>query len=109
MIKINGSLIDETHIVGVGPLMRISQQDVFIKVKFTFDLYLVNYTIEISTDRMNVTFSEDQKIATEVYERFEKEYKALYNTLQAGDWDIFKTYVEQVENSAPNKKANKKA
>lgn len=107
MIKINGSLINETHIVGIGPLYRIDKVEGWHAVKFTYNVYLLNYSIEISTDRMNVTFEENKKQAVNVYEKFEKEYKALYNTLQAGDWEIYKTYTAEVEKKSKKLKSLK--
>lgn len=103
MIKINGSLIDETHIVGIGPLMRISRIEGFTSVVFSYSVYLRNYAIEIATDKMEVSFEDSKKKAVNVYTKFEQEYKALYNTLQAGDWEIYKTYTTEVENESKQK------
>lgn len=103
MIKVNGSLIDEMHIVGIGPLYRLNMLDGFQAVKFTYNVYLHSYAIEISTDKMNVLFEDSKIEAKKIFEKFRDEYRALYNAIQDGDIEIYKTYCALVEQEKKQK------
>lgn len=109
MIKVNGSLIDEKRIVGIGPLYRINMVDGFQAVKFAYNIYLQFYTIEISTDKMNIVFEDSKIQVRKVFDNFSMEYRALYNAIQDGDIDIYKTYCNLVEEEAKQQKENPQA
>lgn len=97
MIKVNGSLIDENRIIGIGSLYRINMVDGFQAVKFTYNVYLQFYSIEISTDKMNIIFEDSKIEVRKVFDNFSMEYRALYNAIQDGDMEIYKTYCSLVE------------
>lgn len=106
MIKVNGSLIDEKNIIGIGPLYRINMVDGFQAVKFAYNIHLRFYTIEISTGKMDIVFEDSKIEVRKIFDNFRMEYRALYSAIQDGDIDIYKTYCNLVEQETKQQKEN---
>lgn len=70
MINIYGHIIDETQVIGVGPLIPVPLFDngldeQYFTRSFHFNLYLTAYKIEISTNNVPFDRSDRNRLVTE--------------------------------------------
>lgn len=98
LLKISKHLIMEKCIIGIGPILKKESLKTSV-VKLIYSLYLIRYTIQIETDYM-LNFSDD---AIKLLDDFRHDYNALYTAIQAQDFDIYHSYLQQKE---LNKKKN---
>jgi hypothetical protein len=94
MIKLIETVIDETQIIGIGPLMKKTEPQ-YLMVQYYFDVYLRFYKIEISTNYLDKAFEVEKSKA--IAKELQHCYNALKTALQALDWDIYRTYEQELE------------
>lgn len=80
IITIHDTRIVKEHIIGVGPIMRISKNDevhlAFNVYRFEFTVYLTYYSIVIATDDLKFSgLDKEQSIG--MYKRFKDEHTGL--------------------------------
>jgi hypothetical protein len=94
MIKILETVIDETQIIGIGPLLTIRDAH-DLTIRYFFSVYLRFYSIDIGTNYLDKTFEvEKSKLKAKELQHC---YNALKTALQALDWNIYRTYEQELE------------